>query len=356
MSHHDITDLVEKTKRQGLTDIAADIDFRGQTVLVTGGADGIGAAEARALHHFGAHVIALDVQGDKLEALKAELGDRITTIKFDLSQTEEEAYESLGAEIAAASPTGQIDAYIMNAGVVKMTDINEFNTVANTPMWEFHKLSQINAHSHAAIYQSIFSALAWDARIVVTSSPIVGRAAPETAAYSVTKQLLEGYANNIAAELKDTDITVVGYVPPPVQNFLRKDLKPNEPLYAHPEGLDMVEIPLRLASKTISSDFNGQIIAMAYDHLRQKDTNAAGKGYDYMPRDAEDNGFVYDLRVRPIARGSGDEGETFHEGYSTHAMREFMGAGRTPDMEPDHAIDDVYQAPDHIKNARQFKP
>lgn len=354
---NDIDQLVELTKRIGLTNIAPSIDFRGQTVLITGGADGMGAAAVKAMHRFGAHIIALDVQAEKLAALKAELGDeRITTIPFDLSQSDDEAYEELGKTILDGSPSGKIDAYMMHAGVVKMTDITVHNTVANTPMSEFYKMAQINAFSHAAIYQQIRPALTDNARIVLTTSPIVGRAAPSTAAYSVTKRMLEDIANNIAAELKDTNIKVQGFVPPPVQNFLRKDLKPNEPVHAHPEGIDIVELPLRLAAPDVKGEFNGKVVAYGYDHLRKSDVNSAGEKYDYMPRDPSDNGFVYDLRERYISRGVGDLGDTIMLDYSTHAMRAFMGAGRTPDMIVDQKIDDVYQAPEHIASARRPKP
>lgn len=346
---------IELSRKIGLTDVAEDLDFTNQTVVVTGAADGIGADVARALHHFGAHVIGIDVQDTKLKALETELGSRFTSLPFDLSQTDENAYETLGKQIASASPTGVIDAYLMNAGVVKMSDITVHNKVANTPISEYQKMLQINAISHAAIYKHIADYLSEDARLVVTSSPIVQRAAPETAAYSVSKQALEAFANNIMAELKGTDIKVVGYVPPPVQNFLRRDLKPKEPLHAHPHGTDIVELPLRLASRTLATEFNGKVIAMGYDHLRVKTTHDDGSAYDYLPR-ADDNGFAYDLRVRPIIKGGGDEGDDLVTGYSTQPMRDMMGLGKTPDMEADVLLETVYAVPDHIKKNRAPKP
>lgn len=350
-----IEESIERSKKTGLTQVASDLDYRNQTVIITGAADGIGADEARAFHHLGAHVIGIDIQGEKLDALEKELGDRFTPIQFDLSVTDTAAYESLGKMITSAAPNGVIDAYLMNAGVVKITDITKHNTVANTPSYEFEKLLQINATSHAMIYQQISDYLADDARIVVTSSPIVGRADPKTAGYSVSKQALEAYANNIKAELANTDIKVVGYVPPPVQNFLRRDLKPKEPLHAHPHGRDIAELPLRLASRTLSEEFNGKVIAMAYSHLRQTDTHADGSGYDYLPR-AEDTGFAYDLRVREIIKGGGDEGEDLVTGYSTQPMRDIMGLGPTPEMDTDVTLDTVYQIPDHIKKNRGPQP
>ncbi|HEY8191312.1 MAG TPA: SDR family oxidoreductase [Alphaproteobacteria bacterium] len=349
---------VALSRTTGLVEIAPEIDFSGQTVLVTGAADGIGAALASALCFFGAHVVALDVQREKLENLRLELGDDcLSTIPFDLSETDPAVYMALADKIVSSSPSGKIDAYVMNAGVVKLLDIKKHNTVANTPAVEFMKLAQINAHSHAEIYKTLRDHFADNARIVVTSSPIVGRADPKTAAYSVTKGMLESYANNIAAELKGTGLILTGYVPPPVQNFLRTDLKPKEPLYAHPHGLDIAELPLRLAAPSVKVEFNGKVIAFGYenqgDRLRQKATLADGTGYDFMPRDPSDNGFIYDLRIRSIGQGGGDDGALFRANYSTDSLRRIMGLGRTPDMAVGQAIDSVYRAPDHV---RQFRP
>lgn len=351
-----VVDIIERSRITGLTGIAREINFKRQTVLVTGAADGIGAAIAKTLRLFGAHVIALDVQEEKLSMLA---GDGIFPILFDLSQSNPAAYESLAAQIVSSSPSGKVDAYIMNAGVVKLLDIKKHNTVANTPSVEFAKLAQINAHSHADIYRALRDHFSENARIVVTSSPIVGRADPKTAAYSVTKGMLESYANNIAAELKGTGILITGYVPPPVQNFLRTDLKPGEPLYAHPHGIDIAELPLRLATPGLQPIFGGMVIAFGYENdgarLRQKATLPDGATYDFMPRDPSDNGFLYDLRIRKIGQGGGDEGRLLQH-YSTAAIREILGLERTPDMVIDRRINDVFETPVHVREFRPAEP
>lgn len=240
----------------------------------------------------------------------------------------------------------------MNAGLIKLTDIKKFNTVANTPMFEFQKMMQINALSHLAIYQQLHEHLADDARIVITSSPIVGRAAPPTAAYSISKQAVESIANNIAAELKDTNIKISGFVPPPVQNFLRTDIKPKEPMHAHPHGEDIVEVPLRLAASTLKAEFNGHVIAYAYDHLRKTDHNSAGDKFDYMPRNDDGSGFVYDLRKRKFLEGGGDSGIDIVTGYDTSFTRQLLSLKPLPPMDPDYALEEVYKTPEHVSQNR----
>lgn len=348
------SESIALSKRIGLKVIAPDMDFNNQTVLVTGGADGIGADQVRAFHHLGAHVIALDIQTDKLKALKFDLGHtRITTITFDLSQTDEAAYHKLGEEIISASPSGKIDAYMMHAGVVKLSD----NTgVSGTSAKEFRTMMQINAGSHADIFRAIADNLADDARIVLTSSPIVGRADTNTPAYAISKAALEGFANNIAAEFKGTAKKVTGFVAPPFQSFLRTDLKPNEPLHAHPQGKDIVELPVRLASRSVSDRFNSKVIVMGYDHLRQNDgQNPDGTSFDYMPRDPRTNGYIYDLRARPLAMGGGDTGRKLRQ-WDTDSCRKIFGMGRTPDMEVGQTLGEIYKTPDHVKKFRGSQP
>lgn len=59
----------------------------GGAVVVTGAGSGIGRAAAAAFHELGAQVVALDVDADRLDGLRSELGgsDRCTTAAADVS-------------------------------------------------------------------------------------------------------------------------------------------------------------------------------------------------------------------------------------------------------------------------------
>jgi len=187
----------------------------------------------------------------------------------------------------------------------------------------------------------------------MTSSPIVGRADVTTPGYAMSKALMEDVTNQMIADLAGTNAIVTGYVPPPVQNFLRADLKPNEPMHAHPHGADIAELPARLASRTIKPSFDGAVMAMGYDHLRRKDgLTPSGKAFDYMPRNSNTNGFVYELRTRLIAAGGGDLGTPLQM-WDTDSSRALQGLGKTPDMDAGVSLKDVYKAPDHIAQHRK---
>jgi len=125
-------------------------DLTGKTALVTGATGGIGGAIARALHAQGATVAISGRQVDKLEALKAELGDRAVVCPCDLADKGQvaklidEAVKALG---------GRLDILVNNAGVnsfVHRVTLDAF------PAEEWERVTRIDLDglyrmSHAAL-------------------------------------------------------------------------------------------------------------------------------------------------------------------------------------------------------------
>jgi len=89
------------------------IDYKGQVVLVTGGASGIGLALARALQARGAEVILADVNEAALAAAVQQLGPGCRALACDLSQPADQA----GLVDRALQVAGRIDLVCSNAGV-----------------------------------------------------------------------------------------------------------------------------------------------------------------------------------------------------------------------------------------------
>src|SRR3954453_18293364 len=65
------------------------VRVEGASALVAGGASGLGAATARALHLAGAAVVICDLNPEKGEALAGELGDGATFIEGNVMEPEE---------------------------------------------------------------------------------------------------------------------------------------------------------------------------------------------------------------------------------------------------------------------------
>ena len=90
-------------------------DLSGRTALVTGASGGIGAAIARGLHAQGAIVTLSGTRRDALDALAAELSDRVHVITATLADR-----ASIDALIAGAETAmGGLDILVNNAGITK---------------------------------------------------------------------------------------------------------------------------------------------------------------------------------------------------------------------------------------------
>ena len=62
--------------------------IEGASAVVAGGASGLGAATARALHGSGASLVIADLNADKGRALAAELGERASFVEANVMEPE----------------------------------------------------------------------------------------------------------------------------------------------------------------------------------------------------------------------------------------------------------------------------
>ena len=86
--------------------------FDNKVVLISGGARGQGAAEARMLVAEGAKVVIGDVRDEEGKKLAAELGNRATFIHHDVTSEAEWA-----DVVAAAESFGGLHGFVNNAGI-----------------------------------------------------------------------------------------------------------------------------------------------------------------------------------------------------------------------------------------------
>jgi len=94
--------------------------LRGKVAIITGGARGQGAEEARLFAAEGASVVATDILDDEGKALAAELSDAVTYLHHDVRHEDEWAQVVL----ETTSRFGRVDVLVNNAGILvtgKMT-------------------------------------------------------------------------------------------------------------------------------------------------------------------------------------------------------------------------------------------
>jgi 3alpha(or 20beta)-hydroxysteroid dehydrogenase len=97
------------------------MELQGRTVIITGGARGIGAAIAHVMADEGAHVVVTDILDDDGKALDQELGAH--AIYHHLNVTDEGQWRDV---VAAAETTfGPVSVLVNNAGIVEFGHIDE---------------------------------------------------------------------------------------------------------------------------------------------------------------------------------------------------------------------------------------
>jgi 3alpha(or 20beta)-hydroxysteroid dehydrogenase len=92
----------------------------GKVALITGGARGQGAAEARLFVREGAQVVIADVLDAEGEAVAAELGDAARYVHLDVSSEDEWAHA-----IEVAEGLGHLDVLVNNAAILRFSAIED---------------------------------------------------------------------------------------------------------------------------------------------------------------------------------------------------------------------------------------
>jgi 3-oxoacyl-[acyl-carrier protein] reductase len=175
-------------------------DLTGRKALVTGATGGIGEAIARALHAQGATVGLHGTRVEKLEALAAELGDRVKLFPADLSDRNE--VKALGQK-AEADLEG-VDILVNNAGItrdglfVRMSD-EDWDAVIEVNLTAVFRLTRELTHP---MMRRRFG------RIVNITSVVGVTGNPGQANYCASKAGMIGLSKSLAQEIATRNVTV----------------------------------------------------------------------------------------------------------------------------------------------------
>lgn len=191
----------------------------GKTALVTGGTSGIGLAVVRRFVAEGAHVVVTGRRQEALDAVTAELGDRMTAVRADASDPAGVA--ALFAAVAARG-TG-LDAVNANAGV------GEFGALSEVTAEDIDRTFGTNVRGTALTVQGALPFLNEGAAIVVTGSTSARGTEQGLGVYGATKAAVAAMTRTWAAELAPRGVRINTLVPGPTETPGLKGLAPNDP-------------------------------------------------------------------------------------------------------------------------------
>lgn len=182
--------------------------FDGKIVLISGGARGQGAAEARALVAEGAKVVIGDVLEDQGAALARELGNAAAFVRHDVTSEADWA-----RAVKTAEAMGGLHGLVNNAGVYQPKPLME----TDAELWDRHM--RINQTGCFLGMKAVVPAMerTGGGSIVNISSGAGLRGSPQAFAYSATKWALRGMTKSAAMDLAKKKIRVNSVHPGPIE-------------------------------------------------------------------------------------------------------------------------------------------
>ena len=187
--------------------------FTGKVVLISGGARGQGAAEARMLVAEGAKVVLGDLLEQEGQALAEELGPAARFIRQDVTQEADWA-----AAVQLAEALGPLTGMVNNAGIYVP------RTLMQTDAALFERHMRVNQLGCFLGMQAVVPAMerAGGGSIVNISSTAGLRGSPGALAYCATKWALRGMTKAAAVDLAPRGIRVNSVHPGPIDTDMVK--------------------------------------------------------------------------------------------------------------------------------------
>jgi len=223
-------------------------DLTGRKALVTGATGGLGGAIARTLHAQGASVAISGTRAEALEALAAELGERVVVAPCNLS--DKDSVEALVP--TAEEKLGGLDILVNNAGI---TRDNLFMRLKDED-WDSVLAVNLTAAfrlSRAAVKSMMRKRYG---RIVSIGSVVGTMGNPGQGNYAAAKAGLIGMSKALAAEVASRNITVnvvaPGFIESPMTQALnekqRESILSDVPMGRLGAGADVAAAVAFLAS------------------------------------------------------------------------------------------------------------
>ena len=198
--------------------------LEGKVALITGGARGQGASEARLFVSEGAKVVLTDLLDAEGEALAEELGDAAVFVHHDVSSVDDWAR----AVEVATSTFGKLDVLVNNAGIHSVIPIED------ETFERFQKIVEVNLYGTWHGMRAVLPAMraAGGGSIVNISSLAGMKGFPGHGSYGASKWAGRGLSKTAAREFGPSGIRVNTVHPGPIRTDMLPEASRAEGTFA----------------------------------------------------------------------------------------------------------------------------
>ncbi|PAF19931.1 SDR family oxidoreductase [Terribacillus saccharophilus] len=192
------------------------MDLNGNTILITGGASGIGFAFAERFLQAGSQVIVCGRRESKLEEAKDKHPELITRV-CDVSVEE----ERLALLEWVKKEHSEVNVLVNNAGIQQRFNVLEANSVNDWAYYNKEISANIEAPFHLSmLFAPFFASRGKKAAIMNVTSGLAFTPMAIAPIYSATKAALHSFTMSLRLQLAETEVEVIEVAPPAVNTDL----------------------------------------------------------------------------------------------------------------------------------------
>jgi uncharacterized oxidoreductase len=198
------------------------MNIRDNTILITGGASGIGQGLAESFHNLGNQVIIAGRRQDALDEVTAA-NPGMQSMRLDIADPADVA--AFAAQAAARFP--RLNVLINNAGIMQPEDIVTApgyldiaeRTIGTNLLGPIRLTAALLPHLRAQPRAAVLTVSSGLAFVPMAATPT----------YSATKAAIHSYSMSLRYQLRETSVEVIEIVPPYVQTELLGTHQANDP-------------------------------------------------------------------------------------------------------------------------------
>ncbi|MEE4278443.1 MAG: SDR family NAD(P)-dependent oxidoreductase [Halieaceae bacterium] len=235
------------------------LDLQGKTAVISGGADGIGLALARAFGARGMNIVLADIEAPQLSKAAAELekeGLSVLAVEMDVALRED--WERTARQ--AGERFGDVHMLVNNAGV--SGGIGSFGAMDESGWRWTIDVNLMGVVYGAETFVPLMRAHGDDAWVINVASMAGMGGVPMAGAYTATKAAVVALAEAWALELAQSNIQVSVLCPAFVRTRIHQSYRNRQPRYAMttPPTPEMIEVGKGTA-KAVENGIDAALLA-----------------------------------------------------------------------------------------------